>query len=208
MGAETSLGSLSCVPPSHAVTVEPDAWPPPSAAQARIIEAALRVFAENGVGGTSLQMIADEVGVTKAAVYHQYRTKEEIIRAVAAAEFDRVEAVLDDAESEPTPDEARQAALTAIIDLAVARRREMSTILTDPIVGRLLAKDPRPIDVVRRLNRLLVNRSGEPESEMATVMLVAAISGAVMHPLAIRRNDETLRTELRRLAERFLGLPG
>jgi AcrR family transcriptional regulator len=166
------------------------------------------VFAQNGVGGTSLQMIADEVGVTKAAVYHQYRTKEEIIRAVASAEFDRVEAVLAAAESEPTPDEARGAALTAIIDLAVARRREMSTILTDPIVGRLLAEDKRPIDVVKRLNHLLVNRSGEPESEMATVMLVAAISGAVMHPLAIRRNDETLRTELRRLAERFLGLSG
>jgi AcrR family transcriptional regulator len=166
------------------------------------------VFARNGVGGTSLQMIADEVGVTKAAVYHQYRTKEEIIRAVAAAEFDRLEAVLAAAEAEPTPDEAREAALTAIIDLAVARRREMSTILTDPIVGRLLAKDRRPIDVVKRLNHVLVNRQGEPESEMGTVMLVAAISGAVMHPLAIRRNDDTLRRELRRLAERFLGLPG
>ena len=39
-----------------------------SAAQTRIIEAALRVFTRNGVGGTSLQMIADEIGVTKAAV--------------------------------------------------------------------------------------------------------------------------------------------
>ena len=151
-------------------------------------------------------MIADEVGVTKAAVYHQYRTKEEIVRAAAGAEFDRVEAVLTAAESEPLPDRARDAVLTAIIDLAVVRRREMSTILTDPIVGRLLAKDRRPIDLVRRLNGLLVNREGETESEMATVMLIAAISGAVMHPLAIRRDDDMLRAELRRLAERFLGL--
>jgi AcrR family transcriptional regulator len=188
------------------VTIERDALPPLSAAQARIIEAALRVFTRNGVGGTSLQMIADEVGVTKAAVYHQYRTKEEIIRAVAAAEFGRVEAVLDLAESQPTLEDARESALTAIIDLAVARRREMSTILTDPVVGRLLARDRRPIDVVRRLNALLVNRDGETESEIATVMFVAAISGAVMHPLAIRRSDDTLRAELRRLAERFLGL--
>ena len=110
------------------------------------------------------------------------------------------------AESEPTPDGAREAALTAVIDLAVAHRREMSTILTDPIVRRLLAKDRRPIDVVHRLDELLVNCDGESESEMATVMLIAAISGAVMHPLAIRRDDDTLRTELRRLAERFLGL--
>jgi hypothetical protein len=44
----------------------------------------------------------------------------------------------------------------------------------------------------------------EPDSEIATVMLTAAISGAVIHPLVIRRDDETLRTQLRNLAERFL----
>ena len=68
-------------------------------------------------------MIADEVGVTKAAVYHQYKTKDEIVRAVAGAEFDRLEAVLDRAESEADADEARAIALTMIIDLAVERRR-------------------------------------------------------------------------------------
>ena len=35
------------------------AQPVPSAAQARIINAALELFARHGVGGTSLQMIAD-----------------------------------------------------------------------------------------------------------------------------------------------------
>ena len=39
----------------------------------RIIDAALELFAEHGVGGTSLQMIADRVGVTKAAFALQRR---------------------------------------------------------------------------------------------------------------------------------------
>ena len=176
----------------------------PSAAQTRIIEAALREFAKNGVGGTSLQMIADEIGVTKAAVYHQYKTKDEIVRAVAGAEFDRLETVLNLAESEADEDRAREMALTMIIDLAVARRRENSTILTDPLVGRLFARDQRPANVVHRLNRLLMGPDGDPDSEIATVMLTAAISGAVIHPMMIRRDDETLRTQLRTLAERFL----
>lgn len=180
---------------------------PPSAAQTRIIEAALREFAKNGVGGTSLQMIADDIGVTKAAVYHQYKTKDEIVRAVAGAEFDRLESVLDLAESEAEEDRAREVALSMIIDLAVERRRENSAILTDPLVGRLFARDPRPARVLSRLNRLLMGPNGEADSDIATVMLTAAISGAVMHPLVIRRNDETLRTQLRTLAERFLGMP-
>src|SRR5580658_8274444 len=179
---------------------------PPSAAQARIMEAALREFTKNGVGGTSLQMIADAIGVTKAAVYHQYKTKDEIVRAVAGAEFDRLETVLDLAESEVDEDRAREVALTMIIDLAVERRRENSAILTDPLVGRLLARDQRPAKVLSRLNRLLMGPEAKTDSEIATVMLTAAISGAVIHPMMIRRDDETLRTQLRTLAERFLGL--
>jgi AcrR family transcriptional regulator len=168
------------------------------------MEAALREFAKNGVGGTSLQMIADSIGVTKAAVYHQYKTKDEIVRAVAGAEFDRLETVLDLAESEADGDRARDTALTMIIDLAVERRRENSTILTDPLVGRLFARDQRPVKVVKRLNRLLMGTDAGPDSEIATVMLTAAISGAVMHPMVIRLDDETLRAQLRTLAERFL----
>lgn len=178
----------------------------PSAAQGRIIDAAVRVFTRNGVGGTSLQMIADELGVTKAAVYHQYKTKDDIVRAVAGAEFDRLEAVLTLAESEVDDDRARHVALNMIIELAVARRRENSVILTDPIVGQLFANDKRPTNVLKRLNRLLMGPGATPESEIATVMLTAAISGAVMHPLAIRRDNETLRMQLQNLAERFLGM--
>ena len=179
---------------------------PPSPAQTRIIEAALREFTKHGVGGTSLQMIADDIGVTKAAVYHQYKTKDEIVRAVAGAEFERLETVLDRAESEADEERAREVALTMIIDLAVERRRENSTILTDPLVGALFARDQRPVKVLKRLHRLLMGPNAEPNSEIATVMLTAAISGAVIHPLVIRRDDETLRTQLRTLAERFLGM--
>ena len=58
-----------------------------SAAQLRIITAAFDLFARHGVSGTSLQMIADSIGVTKAAVYHQYPTKDEIVIAVAEVDL-------------------------------------------------------------------------------------------------------------------------
>ena len=179
----------------------------PTAAQARILAAALRLFARHGVGGTSLQMIADEIGVTKAAVYHQYNAKEDIVRAVAEAEIDRLEDVLDAAEAQASPAAARDAAIRGIIDLAVARRREVSSLLIEPVIGRLFAKDKRLLRVMDRLNLLLMGPDAGPESHIATAMLTAAISGAVMHPFAVRRNDEVLRTQLLRLAQRFLGLP-
>jgi AcrR family transcriptional regulator len=186
----------------------PTASVPPTAAQSRIIAAALSLFARHGVGGTSLQMIADQIGVTKAAVYHQYNTKDEIIRAVADAELQRLEDVLDQADAEEDFEKARDRTLAGIIDLAVGRRRQVSTLLNDPVIGRLYAKDRRLLDDLARLDRLLTGEGTSTESAVATAMLTAAISGAVMHPLVMDHDDDTLRRELQRLARRFLGLPG
>ena len=181
----------------------------PTPAQSRVVDAALKLFAEHGVGGTSLQMIAEEIGVTKAAVYHQYRTKVEIVRAVAEAELDRLETVLDEAEAEAAGGAALgpDAVVARIVDLAVERRRQVSTLLNDPVIGRLYAGDRRLLRALDRLNGLLMGPGAGPESKVATAMLSAAISGAVMHPLVADQDDATLRTYLVRIARRFLDLP-
>ena len=178
-----------------------------TAAQARIITAALELFTRHGVGGTSLQMIADEVGVTKAAVYHQFNSKDGIVRAVAEAEIDRLESVLDAAEAAPSPGEARDRTIDGIIDLAIERRREVSVLLNDPIIGRLYTRDAHLLDILRRLRRLLIGERPDPEADLAVAMLVAAISGTVMHPLVTNRNKARMRAQLIHLARRFLDLP-
>ena len=178
----------------------------PSAAQARIINAALDLFTRHGVGGTSLQMIADAIGVTKAAVYHQYNTKEEIVLAAAEAELARLEAVIDAAEAEPTRKRARESLVTGIVDLAVERRRTMSTLLSDPVIIGFFAEHEAFREVMHRLRRLLIGDDAGPEASVRTAMLIAAISGAVMHPFVAGLDDDTLRAQLLHLARRFLNL--
>ena len=63
-------------------------------------------------------MIADEVGVTKAAVYHQFNTKDEIVLAVAEVELARLD---DGASTRPRPSRpgrggARGAAVAGHLD--------------------------------------------------------------------------------------------
>ncbi len=94
---------------------------PRSPAKTRIISAAASLFAEQGVGGTSLQMIAGAIGVTKAAVCHQFKTKDEIVIAVAEAEIARLEAAMNAAEAGPGAGGVREALLTRIVDLAVGK---------------------------------------------------------------------------------------
>jgi AcrR family transcriptional regulator len=151
-------------------------------------------------------MIADEIGVTKAAVYHQYNTKDEIVRAVADAELTRLEEALDSAEAGAAPDGVREAVVERIVGLAIERRHQIGSLLNDPVIGRLYAHDRRLTAVLGRLNRLLMGPGAGPESHVATAMLTAAISGAVMHPMVVDLDDATLRDQLERLAHRFLDI--
>jgi AcrR family transcriptional regulator len=179
----------------------------PSAAQARIISAALELFARNGVGGTSLQMIADSLGVTKAAVYHQYNTKDEIVLAAAEAELARLEAVIRAAEAESSRVRARKTLVSGMIDLAVAHRRTVSIILNDPIIVRFFTEHESFRHVMDRMSRVLMGGNIGHEARVSTAMLTAAISGTVMHPLVAELDDETLRSQLQYLAERLLPTP-
>src|SRR4029450_5312125 len=165
------------------------------------------LFAAHGVGGTSLQMIADAIGVTKAAVYHQFKTKEEIVVAAAEAELARVEAAVEAAEAEPTPGQARDLLVTRIVDLAVERRRMESTLLGDPVIVRFFAHHEPFRRVMDRLYRLLMGDDTAADARVPAAMLTAAIGGAVMHPLVADLDDDTLRSQLLHLARRFLDLP-
>jgi AcrR family transcriptional regulator len=175
-----------------------------TAAQVRIINAALDLFARHGVGGTSLQMIADAIGVTKAAVYHQFNTKDEIILAAAEDELAKLEAVVEAAEAERTPAMARDTLVNGIVELAVAHRRTMSTILNDPVIYRFFTDHDEFRRVMDRMCQVLVGDDVGYEGRVSTAMLTAAISGAVMHPLVAGLDDEMLRSQVQLLARRLL----
>src|ERR1700722_7064727 len=59
----------------------------------RIQAVALELFAEHGYEKTSLREIADRLGVTKAALYYHFRTKEDILAGIV----DSMSAPIDEA---------------------------------------------------------------------------------------------------------------
>jgi AcrR family transcriptional regulator len=69
----------------------------------RIHAAALRLFARYGYDGTSLQMIADAVGLHKSTLFHHYRGKLEVATEAFEAAMTRVLACLRPLEHEEPP---------------------------------------------------------------------------------------------------------
>jgi AcrR family transcriptional regulator len=184
--------------------MSPPGSSPNTPAQTRVIEAALALFAEHGISGTSLQMIADAIGVTKAAVYHQYKTKDEIILAVAQVVLARLEAAVTAAEAERSRPRAREVLITEMIDLAVERRRMAGILQRDPVMLRFLENHEPFRRVMTRVNRLLMGGTSRPEARVQAATLAAAIAGAVIHPLVLDLDDESLRSQLQTQVRKLL----
>ncbi|WP_329565147.1 TetR/AcrR family transcriptional regulator [Kitasatospora sp. NBC_01266] len=55
---------------------------PRGGTRARIISVALELFSEHGYEKTSLREIADRLGVTKAALYYHFKTKDDIVHGI------------------------------------------------------------------------------------------------------------------------------
>jgi AcrR family transcriptional regulator len=180
---------------------------PRTAAQTRILIAALNLFADHGVSGTSLQMIADALGVTKAAVYHQFKTKDEIIIAVTERQLARLEDVLEAAEATADRPKARELLLNRVIELAVERRHMVGLMQSDPVIIRFLAEHKPFQAFLERLYAALIGDDTGPETLVQAAMLSGAIGSAVKHPLVAGLDDATLRSHLLRLTRRLVDLP-
>jgi AcrR family transcriptional regulator len=174
--------------------------------QQRILTAALDLIGSHGVSGTSLQMIADAIGVTKAAVYHQYKSKSEIVIAVTENELAILEDALIAAEADPRRQQARRTLLIQLIDLAVARRKWVGTLTSDPVIIRILGEHPPFLSFMSRLYGVLLDERDDTQARVAAAIMSAAIAGSVVNPIVSDLDDEVLRTNLIALIPRLLEL--
>jgi AcrR family transcriptional regulator len=69
--------------------------------RARIQQVALELFAEQGYEATSLREIAERLGVTKAALYYHFKSKEDIVRSFSEDHFTQMDALIDWARQQP-----------------------------------------------------------------------------------------------------------
>ncbi|KDE99832.1 hypothetical protein Y900_013025 [Mycolicibacterium aromaticivorans JS19b1 = JCM 16368] len=90
--------------------------------RARIVSVALTLFAEKGYEATSLQDIANEMGLTKPAVFYHYRGKQEILKDLAEPARTALSALLDRARAHPLGPERTEILVAGLADLFLSRR--------------------------------------------------------------------------------------
>ena len=158
----------------------------------RIQLAARELFAQKGVRQTSLQEIAEKLGITKPALYYHFGSREELIRSIVQPLIDQAEAQLTELESRDHTDP--RALLEEQFDFYYDNREDFVLILTELTTLAELGLIEIVLNWRERLTRVLYgSRPTLAQSTRAVVALGGLQDCTVQFP-------DTPRARLRKAA--------
>jgi len=147
--------------------------------RARIQAVALELFAEQGYERTSLREIAERLGVTKAALYYHFKSKEDIVRSFTEDHFARLDTLIAWGEDQPptarTGHEVLERYVTILLDgseVFLFLERNQASLSTSG-GGKARFEQFRP-----RLNALVEIITGPGATPRSRIRAAAAIFSA------------------------------
>ena len=120
-----------------------------SAAAERIRQAAIASFAEVGYGGTSTRQIAKRLNMSAAAMYPHYKSKEELLYAIAMDGHQGVLSALRKADNDSLPAAERLRIVIEEFTRWQAEHHELAKVVQYELHG-LTRKHYRTITAIRR----------------------------------------------------------
>lgn len=178
--------------------------------RSRLLDTALKLFSEHGVEGTSLQMIADAYGVTKAAVYYHFKTKDELVAAIVGPPVQELDQVLDEALTKRSRNAQIDHALQGLVDLIVHHRALFGLINSDLGIRRVVkwTQEAPKVDAITAKMQWVFAGAAPNLADTITVHVVfAGLSMVGGDPQYAAIDDDTLRQHLLDVGRRLLGRP-
>lgn len=168
----------------------------------RFIDVAVSLFTQRSFAGTSLQMIADELGVTKAAVYHHFHTREDLLNAVVEPLLGQLRIIVDAAEEQRSTHARAEYMLSGYAGVAVRNRALVSVLAADPGAIEMLRAQRDLGTLIDRQIKLLADVDPGPAGLVKASLVLGGIAGATKVDL----DDDVLLRYLIEAGRRTLGL--
>ena len=169
--------------------------------RAGIQSAALALFAARGYDATSLQDIADELGLTKAAVYYHFPSKLELLQSICEPVYERVAAIVAKAAAQTSRQRRIDAVADGFADLTVSRRATISVLAADPVMHGRMKACSKMEDLLDQAVRVIYGDKPTPDQVLA-VRAVAVVSDTISALPEL--DDEQAREVLSRAVKRLL----
>lgn len=164
----------------------------------RIQQVALELFAEHGYEKTSLREIAEQLNITRPALYYHFKTKEDILDGVVTDLVARVDELIEWAVTRPATPAARRETLRSVSELLGGRWRPVirfsqvnQGVMSElPVAGALQQR-------MIRLVSLFVDPADDPAQRFqARLAVLAVVLGSL--PAAPLLSDDDVTDQQRR----------
>jgi AcrR family transcriptional regulator len=179
-----------------------------SETKAEIQRVALDLFTSKGFEATSLREIADQLGISKAALYYYFTSKDDIIRSITSARGEEVAELLAWARSqEPGPDLLERTVLRWVDSTSVEKLRGIRFMMANPTIMRNVRDASRAI--TGGLEAVAATVAGEHADGRRLLLLRMAflsINSAVMAASGTESTDDEIVAAAREHALALLGL--
>lgn len=117
-----------------------------------LVDLCVKAFNRHGYDATSMGMLATELGISKSAIYHHVKTKEEILQSALTEALGGLEEVMDTAESTSGPATSKiEALIVGAVGVLVEKQPSVTLLL------RLRGNSEVETDAMKR-RRNLTNR--------------------------------------------------
>jgi AcrR family transcriptional regulator len=146
----------------------------------RIAHLALARFRVSGFVGTSIADLAGALGVSKAAIYYHYRSKDALLHRLVDPLLDAIDACIHDHHTTPaTTARTPRQLLGAYLTVLLTHRDVVPLIATDVAVLNHPSIGPR----LRAQNHQLQSLLTAPDTSVAARLRAEAALGAIWRPL-------------------------
>jgi AcrR family transcriptional regulator len=146
-----------------------------------ILHVGAEAFRDSGYDVATLEQIAARLGITRPAVLHHFRSKQELLNEIVRPVLYVLDGVLDRFELEaPLDARARRRFFTDLVDFACEHRAVVSLLVLDLTAHRHLAADLQVSDRAARFAGLVARTHEEPH---ALVAALAAL-GTILRPVS------------------------
>jgi AcrR family transcriptional regulator len=142
----------------------------------RIARLALDRFRVSGFVGTSIADLAGALGVSKAAIYYHYRSKDALLHRLVDPLLDAIDACIGE---HTTPAWTPRGLLGAYLAVLLAHRELVPLIATDVAVLNHPSIGPR----LRAQNQQLQSLLTAPDTSVSARLRAEAALGAIWRPL-------------------------
>ncbi|HEY7324395.1 MAG TPA: helix-turn-helix domain-containing protein [Streptosporangiaceae bacterium] len=178
--------------------------------RARLRALALQLFAEQGYEKTSLREIAEHLGVTKAALYYYFKSKEDIVRSLVEDYVAELDELIDWAAGQPRTAATRREIIGRYLQI-VARGAEVFRMLqqNQAAVSSLAHGKERGALFRERMDALidlLSEPGGTLHDQVRAASALMSVNYCCLRYLDLAASQEELERELMDVALELVGV--